>query len=71
MSRCIANTGWLQLVVSGLIVIGVTFFHSTLLEVIIVQQVLRVLLLCAVAFPFVKMWATAGGSVHEQATARY
>ena len=29
-------------------------FHSTLLEVIIVQQVLRILLLLAVAFPFVK-----------------
>ena len=71
MSRCIANTGWLQLVVSGLIVIGVTLFHSTLLEVIVVQQVLRVLLLCAVAIPFVKMWLTAGGSVHEEATARY
>ena len=47
MSRRIANTGWLQLVVSGLIVLGITMFHSTLLEVIVVQQVLRiVLLLC-------------------------
>ena len=71
MSRRIANTGWLQLVVSGLIVLGISWFHSTLLEVIIVQQVLRVLLLCAVAFPFVRMWATAGGRLHEQATARY
>jgi hypothetical protein len=71
MSRRIANTGWLQLVVSGLIVLGITIFHSTLLEVIIVQQVLRVLLLCAVAFPFVKMWATAGGRLSEQVTARY
>lgn len=71
MSRRIANTGWLQLVVSGLIVLGISWFHSTLLEVIIVQQVLRVLLLCAVAFPFVKMWATAGGRLHEEATARY
>lgn len=71
MSRRIANTGWLQLVVSGLIVLGITWFHSTLLEVIIVQQVLRVLLLFAVALPFVKMWATAGGRVHEEAAARY
>jgi O-antigen/teichoic acid export membrane protein len=71
MSRRIANTGWLQLLVSGLIVLGVTLFHSTLLEVIIVQQVLRVMLLCAVAFPFVKMWVTAGGRLHEEATARY
>jgi len=71
MSRRIANTGWLQLVVSGLIVLGITWFHSTLLEVIVVQQVLRVLLLIAVALPFVKVWATAGGGVHEEATARY
>jgi len=71
MSRSIANTGWLQLVVSGLIVLGITWFHSTLLEVIVVQQVLRVVLLIAVALPFVKVWATAGGGVHEEATARY
>ena len=71
MSRCIANTGWLQLVVSGLIVLGITMFHSTLLEVIVVQQVLRIVLLIAVALPFVKLWATAGGGVHAEATARY
>ena len=71
MSRRIANTGWLQLVVSGLIVLGITWFHSTLLEVIVVQQVLRIVLLIAVASPFVKMWATAGGRLHEEATARY
>lgn len=71
MSRRIANTGWLQLVVSGLIVLGITWFHSTLLEVIVVQQVLRIVLLVAVASPFVKLWATAGGRVHEEATARY
>lgn len=71
MSQRIANTGWLQLVVSGLIVLGITWFHSTLLEVIVVQQVLRVLLLVAVAFPFLKAWATAGGGLHEEVTARY
>jgi O-antigen/teichoic acid export membrane protein len=71
MSRRIANTGWLQLVVSGLIVLGISLFHSTLLEVIVVQQVLRVVLLVAVALPFLKMWATAGGRLHEEVTARY
>ncbi len=71
MSRRIANTGWLQLVVSGLIILGITWFHSTLLEVIIVQQVLRILLLLAVAFPIVKAWASAGGRLHEEATAGY
>jgi O-antigen/teichoic acid export membrane protein len=71
MSRRIANTGWLQLVVSGLIVIGISWFHSTLLEVIVVQQVLRLLLLLAVSFPFVKTWATTGRRLHAAATARY
>jgi O-antigen/teichoic acid export membrane protein len=70
MSRRIANTGWLQLVVSGLIVLGVMRFHATLLEVIVVQQVLRVALLLAVALPFVRVWLTASGRFHEEATAR-
>ena len=52
MSRRIANTGWLQLVVSFLIVLSVSIFHSSLMQVIVIQQVLRVLLLMAVSFPF-------------------
>jgi O-antigen/teichoic acid export membrane protein len=52
MSRRIANTGWLQLVVSGLVVAGVAVFHASLLEVIVVQQILRILLLFAVSVPF-------------------
>ena len=52
MSRRIANTGWLQLVVSGLVVAGVAAFHDSLLEVIVVQQILRVLLFVAVSIPF-------------------
>lgn len=52
MSRRIANTGWVQLLVSFLIVVCVTFFHSSLMQVIAVQQVLRGLLLMAVAMPF-------------------
>lgn len=52
MSRRIANTGWLQLVVSLLIVLTVSFFHASLMQVIVVQQVLRGLLLMAVSFPF-------------------
>lgn len=66
MSRRIANTGWLQLVVSGLIVLGITCFHSSLLEVIVVQQVLRILLLVAVSYPFVRSWMTAGRGLHEE-----
>lgn len=66
MSRRIANTGWLQLVVSGLIVMGIAWFHSTLMEVIVVQEVLRILLLLAVSYPFVRSWLTAGRRLHEE-----
>lgn len=52
MSRRLANTGWLQLVVSGLLMAGISVFHNSLLQVIVVQQVLRILLLFAVSVPF-------------------
>jgi O-antigen/teichoic acid export membrane protein len=52
MSRRIANTGWLQLVVSLLIVLSVAAFHASLMQVIVIQQVLRGLLLLAVSIPF-------------------
>lgn len=52
MSRRIANTGWLQLLVSGLVIVGVVTFHASLMQVIVVQQVLRALLLIAVSAPF-------------------
>jgi O-antigen/teichoic acid export membrane protein len=67
MSRRIANTGWLQLVVSGLIVLGIARFHSNLLEVIVVQEVLRFSLLCAVSYPFLRSWVAAGRrGLHEE-----
>lgn len=52
MSRRIANTGWFQLAVSLLVVAGVGVFHGSLLQVIVVQQVLRGVLLLAVSIPF-------------------
>jgi O-antigen/teichoic acid export membrane protein len=52
MSRRIANTGWLQLVVSAAIVIGIYLFHSSLHEVVLVQLVLMVGLLMIVSIPF-------------------
>jgi hypothetical protein len=52
ISRRIANTAWLQLVVSGLVVIGITIFHDSLREVVIVQQVLMALLFVSVTIPF-------------------
>jgi O-antigen/teichoic acid export membrane protein len=54
MSRRIANTGWLQLVISGLTVAGIALFHHDLKEVIQVQIVTMTLLLALVSTPFLQ-----------------
>jgi O-antigen/teichoic acid export membrane protein len=59
MSRRIANTGWIQLIFSGAIVLGICLFHTTLREVVIVQIVLMVILLVAVSVPFFRPKAVA------------
>ena len=53
MSYKIANTSWIQLAFSGLLVAGLCEFHSSLREVIMVQLILMVALLILVASPFV------------------
>jgi O-antigen/teichoic acid export membrane protein len=55
MSRRIANTAWLQLLFSGLIVTGIYFFHGDLEEVVIVQLVLMSLMLVVVSLPFLRV----------------
>ena len=55
MSRKIGNTGWLQLVFSGAIAMGIYLFHSTLHQVILVQLVLMLVLLTCVAVPFLRL----------------
>jgi O-antigen/teichoic acid export membrane protein len=62
MSRRIANTGWLQLVFSGVLVLAIGTFHSTLREVIVVQIVLMAVMLVLVSIPFLRR--------HRQALAR-
>jgi O-antigen/teichoic acid export membrane protein len=54
MSRRIANTGWLQLIFSGGLVLAIGAFHTTLREVIVVQIVLMAALLSLVSFPFMR-----------------
>jgi steroid 5-alpha reductase family enzyme len=54
MSRRIANTGWLQLMFSGAMVLGVSIFHNTLREVILVRLVLMAFLLFLVSLPFLR-----------------
>jgi O-antigen/teichoic acid export membrane protein len=53
ISRKIANTAWLQLIFSALVMLGISVFHDSLRDVVMVQQVLMVLLLAAVSVPFV------------------
>jgi O-antigen/teichoic acid export membrane protein len=55
MSRKLANSGWIQLAFSGAVVLGITAFHSTLKQVIVVQLVLMVVLFIAAALPFFRV----------------
>jgi hypothetical protein len=55
MSRKVANTGWLQLVVAFAIVAGIFLFHATLHQVVLVQLVAMAALLVVVAvIPFLR-----------------
>jgi O-antigen/teichoic acid export membrane protein len=54
MSRRIANTGWLQLLFSGAIVVGIYAFHDSLYEVVLVQLALMIVLLVVVSMPFLR-----------------
>jgi O-antigen/teichoic acid export membrane protein len=62
MSRRIANTGWLQLVFSGILVLAIGVFHNTLRDVIVVQIVLMAAMLILVSYPFFRrykqIWAS-------------
>jgi O-antigen/teichoic acid export membrane protein len=52
MSYKIANTSWIQLLFSGVLIEGMNHFHSSLREVIVVQIDIIVGLLVCVAIPF-------------------
>lgn len=52
MSYKIANTSWVQLAFSGVLVVGIYLFHSSLREVILVQMFLMAILFVCVALPF-------------------
>ena len=54
MSRKIANTGWLQLVFSGGIMVMIAFLHSSLEQVVVLQIALKVVLLLFVSIPFLR-----------------
>jgi len=52
MSYKIANTSWIQLAFSGVLIAGICLFHSSLHQVILVQLVLMFVLLILVVLPF-------------------
>lgn len=52
MSYTIANTSWVQLAFSGVVIAGICLFHSSLRQVILVQLILMIVLLILVAIPF-------------------
>jgi O-antigen/teichoic acid export membrane protein len=52
MSYKIANTSWVQLAFSGLVIAAICRFHSSLHEVIVVQLILMGALLVCVSLPF-------------------
>ncbi len=52
MSYKIANTSWMQLMFSGVLIAGIGRFHSSLEEVIMVRLVLMIVLLFLVGVPF-------------------
>jgi O-antigen/teichoic acid export membrane protein len=54
MSRKIANTGWLQLVFSGGIMVMIAFLHSSLEQVVVLQIALKLVLLLLVSVPFLR-----------------
>jgi O-antigen/teichoic acid export membrane protein len=55
MSRRLGKSGWMQLSFSGLIVLGISLFHSSLHEVVVVQLVLMALLLAVSVVQFFRM----------------
>ena len=68
MSYKIANTSWIQLAFSGVVIGGICLFHSSLREVILVQLVLMVVLLVLVALPFL-ITSLTGSDATEHAGA--
>lgn len=67
MSRKIANTGWMQLAISGAIMIGITLFHSDLRQVVVVQLILMVVLLMIVSLPFFRSYRASVTAEEEAA----
>ena len=55
ISRKIGNVGWVQLIFSGAIIVGIYLRHGSLHDVVMVQTVLLTLLLLLVSMPFLRV----------------
>jgi O-antigen/teichoic acid export membrane protein len=65
MSYKIANTSYVQLAFSGVLIAAICFFHSNLREVVLVQLALMVILFILVAVPFLlNSLSGSSGLVH-------
>jgi O-antigen/teichoic acid export membrane protein len=70
MSYKIANTSWLQLAFSGVLIAGICRYHSSLQEVIWIQFVLMLALLIVLAVPFLWRTLISPEDLHIQPSAR-
>jgi O-antigen/teichoic acid export membrane protein len=70
MSYKIANTSWLQLAFSGVLIAGICRYHSSLQEVIWIQFVLMLALLIVLAVPFLWRTLISPEDLHIQLSAR-
>lgn len=66
MSYKIANTSWVQLAFSGVVIAGICRYHASLRQVILVQLVLMTVLLIVVALPFlISALSSSTGEKHN------
>jgi O-antigen/teichoic acid export membrane protein len=70
MSYKIANTSWVQLLFSGILIVGICEYHSSLREVVLVQLALMCLLLVFVAIPFLINSLTDPKEILQQGISR-
>jgi O-antigen/teichoic acid export membrane protein len=67
MSYKIANTSWMQLAFSGVLIAAIIRYHSSLHQVIAVQFILMLLLLVMVGVPFMRAAVRNAGTLSSEA----
>ena len=67
MAYKISGASWVQMLFSGIVIVGICRFHADIVQVVMVQVVLMTLMLFAVAVPF--LWAMVKNSRHKDIAA--